>query len=365
MNKTFEMVNNNKKKFTILILFFVLVIAGIIGVHYYREYRRTYITTDDAYVTGRIHIVASKVSGTVKVLYVEDNQLVKKNDLLAEVDDRDYAVRVKEAESARDAEHSKLAEISTKIVVAKKQLAEMQYSTETAKANLKLQEANLKQAEIDLRRAETLRKKEVVPEERLEKAQTNYDVVVLQVAAAREQLKQIEAALETQKAVIKQTESTFKSQDSVVRQKEETRKAEDLRWSYTKIYAPADGHITKKNIEIGNQIQAGQPLMAVVSLADIWVIANYKETQIEYVKPGQKAKIEIDTYPGRKFEGTVDSIMAGTGSVFSLFPPENATGNYVKVVQRVPVKIILSKGADPDHILRVGMSVIPTITTRE
>jgi membrane fusion protein (multidrug efflux system) len=365
MNKAFEMVNNNKKKFTILILFFVLVIAGIIGFHYYREYRRTYITTDDAYVTGRIHSVASKVSGTVKVLYVQDNQLVKKNDLLAEVDDRDYAVRVKEAESARDAEHSKRAEISTKIVVVKKQLAEMQFSTETARANLKLQEANLKQAESDLRRAETLRKKEVIPEERLEKAQTNYDVVVAQVAAVREQLKQIEASLETQKAVIKQTESTFKSQDSVVRQKEETRKAEDLRWSYTKIYAPTDGYVTKKNVEIGNQIQAGQPLMAVVSLADIWVIANYKETQIEYIKTGQKAKIEVDTYPGRKFEGTVDSIMAGTGSVFSLFPPENATGNYVKVVQRVPVKIILSKGADPDHILRVGMSVIPTITTRE
>jgi membrane fusion protein (multidrug efflux system) len=365
MNKTLEMVNNNKKKFAALLLLFVFVIAGVIGVRFYREYRRTYVTTDDAYVTGRIHIVASKVSGTVKAVYAEDNQLVKKDDLLAEIDDRDYTVRVREAESARDAEHSKLAEISTKIVVAKKQLVEMQFSTETARANLKLQEANLKQAEIDLRRAGMLRKKEVVPEERLEKAQTNYDVVVAQVAAAREQMKQIEASLETQKAVIKQTESAFKSQYSVVKQKEETRKAEDLKQSYTKIFAPSAGYITKKSVEIGNQIQAGQPLMAVVSLDDIWVIANYKETQIEYVKPGQKAKIEIDTYAGRKFEGTVDSIMAGTGSVFSLFPPENATGNYVKVVQRVPVKIILSKGADPNHILRVGMSVVPTIITRE
>jgi membrane fusion protein (multidrug efflux system) len=241
----------------------------------------------------------------------------------------------------------------------------MQVSIETAKANLKLQEANLKQAEIDLRRAEKLRKKEVVPEERLEKAQTNYDVAAAQVVAAREQMKQIIAAQETQKAVIKQAESALKSQDSIVMQKEETRKAEDLRWSYTKIYAPTDGYITKKNVEIGNQIQAGQPLMAVVSLSDIWVVANYKETQIEYVKSGQKVKIEVDTYPGRKFEGTVDSIMAGSGSVFSLFPPENATGNYVKVVQRIPVKIILSKGTDPDHVLRVGMSVVPTIITRE
>jgi membrane fusion protein (multidrug efflux system) len=235
----------------------------------------------------------------------------------------------------------------------------------SARANLKLQEANLKQAELDYKRAQALRAKEVVPEERLEKAKTNFDVATAQVEAVREQLKQIEATLETQKAIIQQTGSAFKSQNSVVKQREETRKAEDLKKSYTKIYAPSDGYITRKSVEAGNQIQSGQPLMAVVPLNDIWVIANYKETQIENVKPGQKAKIRVDTYPDRDFEGTVQSIMAGTGSVFSLFPPENATGNYVKVVQRVPIKIILKEGADPNHILRVGMSVEPTIITRD
>ena len=150
-----------------------------------------------------------------------------------------------------------------------------------------------------------------------------------------------------------------------MKQREETRKAEDLKKSYTKIYAPSDGYITRKSVETGNQIQSGQPLMAVVPLDDIWVIANYKETQIENVKPGQKAKIRVDTYPDRDFEGTVQSIMAGTGSIFSLFPPENATGNYVKVVQRVPIKIVLNEGTDPNHILRVGMSVEPTIITKE
>lgn len=365
MNKTWEMVNNNKRKFTALLLFCILVIAGIIGLYYYREYRKTYVTTDDAYVTGRIHIIASKIPGTVRALYVDDNQLVKKNDLLAEIDDRDYVVRVREAESARNAEHAKLTEISTRVDVAKRQLTEMRFNAQAARANLNLQEANLKQAEIDLRRAEMLRKKEVVPEERLEKANTSYNVAIARVEATKEQLKQIEASLETQKAVIRQTESAFKSQDSVVRQKEETRKAQDLKQSYTKLFAPSDGYITKKSVEIGNQIQEGQPLMAVVPLDDIWVLANYKETQIENVKQGQKVKIKVDTYPGRVFEGTVQSIMAGTGSVFSLFPPENATGNYVKVVQRVPVKIILNKGADPGHILRVGMSVVPTIITRE
>jgi len=365
MNKPWEIVNNNKKKFAALILLFVLLIVGILGVYYYREYRKKYVSTDDAFVTGRIHIIASKVPGTVKVLYAEDNQFVKKDDLLAEIDDRDYDVRVNEAASARDAEHAKLTELSTKIIVAKRQLAEMQFGAESARANLKLQGVNLKQADIDLERAQKLFKKEIVPEEKLEKAKTNREVAVAQAEAAKEQLKQIEAAIETQKAVIGQTESAFTSQGSVVKQKEEVRKAEDLKKSYTKIYAPTDGYVTKKTVEIGNQIQAGQPLMAVVPLDDIWIIANYKETQIEHVKPGQKVKIKVDTYPGREFDGVVHSIMAGTGSIFSLFPPENATGSYVKVVQRIPVKIVLNKETDPDHILRVGMSVVPTVVTKD
>ncbi|MEW6675196.1 MAG: efflux RND transporter periplasmic adaptor subunit [Nitrospirota bacterium] len=120
-----------------------------------------------------------------------------------------------------------------------------------------------------------------------------------------------------------------------------------------------------KSVEIGNQVQAGQPLMAVVPLDDIWVIANYKETQLERVKPGQKVKIKVDTYPNRIFKGKVDSIMAGTGSVFSLFPPENATGSYVKVVQRIPVKIVFENGTDSGHVLRIGMSVVPTIIVKD
>jgi membrane fusion protein (multidrug efflux system) len=114
-------------------------------------------------------------------------------------------------------------------------------------------------------------------------------------------------------------------------------------------------------MEVGNQIQAGQPLMAVVPLDDVWVVANYKETQLARVKAGQKASFTVDSYPGQSFKGKVHSVMAGTGSAFSLFPPENATGNYVKVVQRIPVKIVLEEGADPSHVLRVGMSVVPTI----
>ena len=150
-------------------------------------------------------------------------------------------------------------------------------------------------------------------------------------------------------------------QKAEIGRKDAKLKTAELNRSYPKIYAPSDGYITKRSAEVGNQIQTGQPLMAIVPLEDIWVTANYKETQLKKVKPGQKVQLSVDTYPGRIFRGRIDSIMAGTGAVFSLFPPENATGNYVKVVQRIPVKIVLDKGTDPEHILRVGMSVVPTI----
>ena len=132
----------------------------------------------------------------------------------------------------------------------------------------------------------------------------------------------------------------------------------------TPVRAPADGYITRKSVEPGNTRSPGQPLMALVSLGDIWVTANYKESQLTYVRPGQRVEFSVDAYPGHTFTGKVDSIMAGTGSAFSLFPPENATGNYVKIVQRIPVKITLKKGADPEHVLRVGMSVVPMVLAK-
>jgi membrane fusion protein (multidrug efflux system) len=319
------------------------------------------LTTDDAYVTGEIHVIASKVTGTVKKIFVSDDQFVKQGDLLLEIDERDYNVRVKETEASVGAEQSKMNELTFKASAAKQQLDELRYRVDALKSNLKLQEVNLKQADSDLQRASKLFSKGIIPEERMERARTVYDSAAAQVDSARDQLKQSEAALETQKILIRQSESALYSQKSVVEQKEAANQADNLKLSYTKLYAPSNGYITKKNVELGNQIQAGQPLMAVVPLDDVWIIANYKETQLEEVKPGQTVKIKVDTYPDKTFRGKVGSIMSGTGSVFSLFPPENATGSYVKVVQRIPVKIILDKKTDPEHVLRVGMSVIPTI----
>jgi membrane fusion protein, multidrug efflux system len=356
--------NNGRKKLGAVVLA-VIMIIGAVSLFFYLGYKATHITTDDAYVDGSIHTIASKVTGTVANIYVKDNQAVKKGDLLLEIDQADYSVKLNEASSGVGAEKAKLVEISTQIEVSKNQLSELTAGLEAAKANLELQEANLKQAERDSLRAENLYKSETISLDRYEKTRTAQTVAEAQVKAAREQVVKAEKALETQKSVVRQVESLKAAQGSAVMEKEAKFDAAQLNYGYTKIYAPSDGYISKKSVELGNQIQAGQPLMALVSLDDIYIAANYKETQLEKIRPGQKVKIKVDTYPGKRFSGKVESIMAGTGAVFSLFPPENATGNYVKVVQRIPVKIVIDRNMDSDHMLRIGMSVVPTVLIKE
>ncbi len=361
MGENKEKPNNRKKKIAAFIIFPGLIVIGAVVLFFYREYKATHISTDDAFVDGRVHAIASKIPGTVKAIYVNDNQFVRKGVPILEIDPIDYEVRVKEAQAGLETERAKLSEIRDRVETAKKQLIGILASMEEARANLELQEATLRQAAVDFKRAESLLKKEVIPKEQYDKAKTTYDVAAAQVKAARERLKQLEASFETQKAVIKQTETSLIPQQAQIKQKEAILKGAELSKSYTLIYSPSDGYIAKKSVEVGNQIQLGQSLMAVVSLNDIWIIANYKETQLERVNPGQKVKIKVDTFSGKVFYGKVESVQAGTGAVFSLFPPENATGNYVKIVQRIPVKIILDRGTDPSHNLRIGMSVVPTI----
>jgi membrane fusion protein (multidrug efflux system) len=356
---------NHKRNIIALGVFAVLAVIGAVAVFFYIGYKNTHISTDDAFVEGRLHVIAAKVYGTVKAVHVEDNQRVKKGDLLVEIDPADYDARTAEASSRVSAEAARAVEVDARVEAARRQVSEAKAAVETAKANLDVQEANLRQAELDSRRAENLFRKDALSKERYEKTQTGYKVVVAQVRAAGEQLKQAEAAFETQKALVRQAEAARTAQASSIAEKKAVLKTAELNYGYTKIYASSDGYVTKKSVEVGNQIQPGQPLMAVVPLDDVWIVANYKETQLEKVKVGQKVDITVDSYPGKKFRGKVDSLMAGTGSTFSLFPPENATGNYVKVVQRVPVKVLLDKGTDPDHVLRVGMSVVPTVLVKE
>ena len=328
--------NNNQKKKKAFLIVGVVVLVGLIAGYFYSGYRRTHVSTDDAFIDGNIHTIAAKINGTVKEISVTDNQPVNKGDLLLEIDHAVYSARLREASSSVGAEKAKLDEAETRIAAAR--------------ANLELQRANLKLAEIEKTRSENLYQKEVLPRDRYDRAMTAYEVAVAKVKAAEEQLRSAESQKLTQVSTIKQ--------------KEATATLAELNYQYTKIYAPVDGYVTKKSAQIGNQIQPGQPLMAVVGLNDIWVTANFKETQMENIRPGQSVKIEVDSYPGKVFRGKVDSIMAGTGVTFSLFPAENATGNYVKVVQRIPVKIVFEEGTDKDHILRIGMSAVPTVIAK-
>lgn len=327
---------NNQKKKKAFLAVGVIVVLGLIAAYFYTSYRKTHISTDDAFIDGNIHTIAAKVNGTVKTVAVTDNQAVKKGDLLIEIDPVDYTVRLREASSVVGAERARFSEAETRIAAGK--------------ANQELQRANLKLAEIEKKRAENLYQKEVYSREQYDRAMTAYEVAVAQMKAAEEQLRSAESQKLTQASTIKQ--------------KEASAAMAELNFRYTKIYSPIDGYVTKKSVQIGNQIQAGQPLMAVVGLNEIWITANFKETQMENIRPGQPVDFTVDSYPGRTFKGRVDSIMAGTGVTFSLFPAENATGNYVKVVQRIPVKIVLDEGTDKNRVLRIGMSVEPTVIAK-
>jgi len=314
---------------------FGVVLVGLLVFYFFHV--AGHVTTDDAYVDGRVHIVAPRVAGMVVKIYAEDNQLVKAGDLLVEIDPNDYELRVKESQAALESEKAKLLDA--------------QAGVRAAQANVELQNAVLNQAKLDNDRAQKLFKEGVVSKEKQEKALTALDLAQAQGNAAKEGLEKAQSYTQLEAAQLKQREATLN--------------IADLNLSYTKITAPCDGYVTKKNVELGNQAQPMQPLLAVVALGDVWVTANFKETQLKNVKPGQRVHIKIDTFPNRVFYGKVQSIMAGTGAVFSLFPPENALGNYVKVVQRIPVKIVFDSVSDAQHLLRVGMSCIPTIITRD
>ena len=328
---------NHKRKKIAGVVFAVLLVAGAVTMFFYLSYKATHISTDDAFVEGRIYTIAPKIAGTVKTVHVVDNQMVRKGDLLVDIDPADYDAKMKEAASSADSEMAKVVEYQAKV--------------KAMRAQLELQEANVRQAELDIRRAETLFGKGAISKERYEKTKTGYDITLAEMKAAREQLHQAESSIATQSWAVMVTKAKLKSAE--------------LNLGYANIVAPADGLVTKKSVEKGNQVLPGQPLLAVVALDDIWITANYKETQLKKIRPGQKVEIRVDTFSGETFSGKVDSVMAGTGSVFSLFPPENATGNYVKIVQRIPVKIVLDKEKkdNASRVLRVGMSVVPTVIT--
>ncbi|GFO66762.1 RND transporter [Geomonas limicola] len=329
----------NKKQRGGIILLVIIICAGVFGARQWVK-SKTHIETDNAFVESHVHSISSRVPALVKKVAVVDNQFVHKGDLLVELDASDYQAKLRTAAASLE--------------MAKNETSGDYAQVESARANVGLAAAKLDQAKLDLSRGEALFAKEVIPKEQLDRLQTAKRVAELQLKEAQESERRAQALIGM---------SGNGSKDARIAQKKGELDTASLNLSYTRVVAPSDGYVTRKSVEPGNYIQPGQALMALVTLEDSWITANYKESQLTDVRPGQKVEFTVDSYPGRTFTGYVESIMAGTGAAFSLLPPENATGNYVKVIQRIPVRIAIDKNSDPTHLLRVGMSVVPTILT--
>jgi membrane fusion protein (multidrug efflux system) len=322
----------------LLVLVIVAIAAGIVpAIHFYRNFV-THVSTDDAYVDGTVALVSSRVSGTVSAVYVQDNWQVKEGQLLLQLDPRDFEVRVAQAEAQLER--------------ARQTVDEMYSGVEAATAGVRLAESQLNQAKIDFERARALKEQGVASLESYDQAQTALRIALANKALAAHQLEQARAALGHE---VGKDHSRYSR--PIVQQAEAALAAAKLDLTYTQIHAPFDGIVTHKTVHVGHRVQVGEPLMAVVPVKRLYVTANFKETQLTDVRVGQKAEVEADIYPGYVYHGHVDSISMGTGAAFSLLPPENATGNWVKVVQRVPVKIVFDQPIPEDKPLRLGLSV--------
>lgn len=322
----------------LLVLAIVVIAAGIVpGLRFYRNFV-SHVSTDDAYVDGTVALVSSRVSGTVVDLYVQDNWTVKEGQLLLKLDPRDFEVRVQQAQAQLER--------------ARQSVDEMYSGVNAATAGVSLADSQLVMAKTDYERAKTLKEQGVASLESYDQAETALKVANANKALAAHQLEQARAALGQE---VGKDHSRYNR--PIVMQAEAALAAAKLDLTYTQIVAPFDGIVVHKSVHVGHRVQVGEPLMAIVPVKRLYVTANFKETQLTNVRVGQKAEIEADIYPGYIYQGHIDSISMGTGAAFSLLPPENATGNWVKVVQRVPVKIVFDQPIPEDKPLRLGLSV--------
>ncbi|HUY28396.1 MAG TPA: HlyD family secretion protein [Candidatus Binataceae bacterium] len=323
----------------LLVIIIVAIAAAVVPALHFYHYFESHVSTDDAYVDGTVALVSSRVSGTVSNLYVEDNWTVTEGEVLLSLDPRDYEVRVDQARA--------------QLARAHQAVDEMYAGVDEAQSGVRLARSQLHQAKIDWERAKALKSQGIVSAEYYDQAQTALRVATANSALADHQLTQSRAALG------QEVDSTDHSRYDrpIVKQAEAALETAKLDLAYTKVYAPFAGIVTHKTVHIGHRVQIGEPLMAIVPLSHLYVTANYKETQLTDVRVGQRATVEADIYPGYIYQGHVDSISMGTGAAFSLLPPENATGNWVKVVQRVPVKIVFDQDIPADKPLRLGLSV--------
>jgi membrane fusion protein (multidrug efflux system) len=370
-------------------------------------------STDDAQVDGHITQMAAKVGGNVMRVAVRDNQSVAAGTVLVEIDPRDYQVAVQRAQaelasaeaSAQAAQvgvpitrtesasgvsvaQGGLDQAQAGIVAAEREIDSARARYASAEAILRQREAEASRAAKDADRLKALVAKEEISQQQYDtavtaadagrataesaraqvaEAQTAVAVAESRAAQARAAASQAQASLRNARTAPQQVQVTRAQADVAVARVQQARAAvaqARLNLEYTVVKAPTAGIVSRKTVEAGQVVQPGQPLLALVNLDNLWVTANFKETQLAHMRVGQRVSVDVDALGGDEFSGRIDSIAAATGARFSLLPPENATGNYVKVVQRVPVKIVLADGQDPDRRLRPGMSVIPTVYVR-
>jgi membrane fusion protein, multidrug efflux system len=338
-----------KRPLPMMVLFTIIVVGIIAGVLYWLH-SRNYESTDDAFIEGHVIAVSPRVSGLVRKVYIDDNSRVKKGELLVELDDSDYQAALVQAQGDYASAQAKVKQAQAQIPVGEANIAQANAQLLVAEANAKNARDNLDRfLALDVRARSKEQVDDAIDAQRTGNAQVQ--AAQAQLAAAKAQLINTQVAVQTALGDLKTAEGTLKQAQNNV--------------GYCYIRAESDGVITRKNVEPGDYMAVDQPMFSIVRY-DVWVVANFKETQLDRIRPGQTVYISVDAYPGRKITGKVQSIQDGTGSQFSLLPPENATGNYVKIVQRVPVKIILDEhqNDDPQHLLSPGMSVEPSVNVR-
>jgi membrane fusion protein (multidrug efflux system) len=388
-----------------------VVVLAVVLVFWLRS--RGHEATDDAQVDGRITQIAAKVGGPVLKVNVDNNNAVGAGTVLVQIDPRDYEVAVEKAKAELADAQANAAAATTNVPIsriettagvstasggvqqaeagvtgAEREIQVAQANVVSAQARQREKEAAATKAARDVERFRGLVQKDEISQQQFDAAVAAADAARAAADAAKSEViaaqgaitvaeqraqqmrgaaAQARAGLATAQTAPQQlqvTQARAAAAQARVAQAQAALKQAQLNLEYTAIKAPGAGIVSRKAVEPGQIVQPGQPLMAIVDLEKIWITANFKETQLKSMRPGQKAKVEVDALGGREFEGHIDSIAAATGAKFSLLPPENATGNFVKVVQRIPVKIYLEAGQDPDHRLRPGMSVTPTVYVR-
>lgn len=295
-----------------------------------------FVETDNAQIEGDIYPVISRVPGTIREVLVKTNQIINKGDTLLLLDANDYEVR-------RDIAAAGLLSAQAAVEATINQ-------ANAAKAEVSAAEATSRKQQADLRRNENLRHQDVISQAEFDGIKAGAQATSAQYAAAGNQYQASLAQIPLRKAEVKRREA-------------ELREAE-LQLSYTTITAPAAGQVSKKNVQPGQFVAPGQQLIALVGSKELWVVANFKETQLEKIAPGLPVIIKVDAYPGKEFQGKVESLSFGTGAKFALLPPDNASGNFVKVTQRIPVKIIFTEKPDPHYPLAAGMNVVAEVKVK-